>query len=41
MAQATDIYLRMTRKKGATRKEIVAAFIEEVDQRVAPPPITR
>ena len=30
MAQATDVYRRMTRKKGSTRKEIVAAFIEEV-----------
>lgn len=30
MSQATDVYRRMTRKKGTTRKEIVAAFIEEV-----------
>jgi hypothetical protein len=30
MSQATDVYRRMTRKKGTTRKEIVAAFMEEV-----------
>ena len=30
MSAATEIYRRMSRKKGSTRKEIVAAFIEEV-----------
>ena len=30
MSQATDIYRRMTRKNGTTRKEVVTAFIEEV-----------
>ena len=30
MSQASDLYRRMTRKKGTTRKEIVAAFIEDV-----------
>lgn len=30
MSQAVDVYRRMSRKKGTTRKEIVAAFIEEV-----------
>jgi len=30
MSRAADIYRRMTRKKGTTRKEIVAAFVEEV-----------
>ena len=30
MAQATDIYRRMTRKKGTTRKEIIEVFIEKV-----------
>ena len=30
MAQATEVYRRMSRKKSTTRKEIVAAFIDEV-----------
>ena len=30
MSAATEIYRRISRKKGTTRKEIVAAFIEEV-----------
>jgi hypothetical protein len=30
MSQAVAVYRRMSRKKGTTRKEIVAAFIEEV-----------
>ena len=30
MSKASDVYRRMSRKKGTTRKEIVAAFIEEV-----------
>jgi len=30
MTLATETYRRMTRKKGMTRKELVAAFIEDV-----------
>ena len=30
MAQATEIYRRMTRRKGITRKEIIEVFIEKV-----------
>ena len=30
MSRATEIYRRMTRKKGTSRKEIIAVFMEKV-----------
>lgn len=30
MAQATEIYRKMNRKKGTTRKEIIASFIDDI-----------
>ena len=30
MSQAIEIYRRMTRKKGTTRREIIEVFIEKV-----------